>query len=179
MGREHDERRAVLESMDGAHGEERCSYRPQQHGCDVNGIRGEAGRSILLLEASSRMSKQARLSDVPAAGSCRRPDLSRSSQPKARACPFTSRKKIDNQLDVREISRINQTLQTTPTPRIYLQLCLPWIGNAKSTRPTQRPSTRFHSTSILATTTSPASTSAKCSAQSMDESWRKGRRRRR
>ena len=35
LGREHGERRAVLETMGGARGEERCSYRPQQHGCNV------------------------------------------------------------------------------------------------------------------------------------------------
>ena len=92
--------------MGGAHGEERCSYRPQQHGCDVNGIWGEAGRSLLLLEASSRMSKQARLSDVPAAG---RPPVGSLAQ----ARPCFHKPKEDRQLIGRSRNLKNKSLSST------------------------------------------------------------------
>jgi len=112
LGREHDDRRAVLESMGGAQGEERCSYRPQQHGCDVNGIvRGEAGRSILLLLGWRRQvacpNKLALVTfqqaGRPPVGSCSAGGFSRSSQP-ARPCFHKPRRR----------STINWTFRNKP-----------------------------------------------------------------
>lgn len=185
MGREHDERRAVLESMGGAHGEERCSYRPQQHGCGVNGgIWGEAGRSILLLllEASSPVACPNKLALVTFQQAGRPPvgSLSLKRRQLGPDLTFHKPKEEDRQL-IGRLSRINRRLRTTPPPQqhthINSQPCRPQTGNARSTKPTQKPSTQFRSISIPARNTSPASTSAKCSAQNMDESWRKERRR--
>lgn len=104
--------------MGGAHGEERCSYRPQQHGCGVNGgIWGEAGRSILLLEASSPVACPNKLALVTFQQAGRPPvgSLAQASRAASQALTFHKPKEEDRQL-IGRLSRINRTLRTTPPP---------------------------------------------------------------